>query len=127
MNIIKVTSFIFGCAFAFFVTQSAQGSDVPQFPAGDSNPPVTSAQTSGASGRAFPPLGPLPPAAIPAYNPQTRAKIDLGKKLYFDPRLSGNNWISCATCTTHPWVLQTGYPGCWVGQPPKREAEILPR
>ncbi|GAN33410.1 MAG: cytochrome-c peroxidase [Candidatus Brocadia sp. AMX2] len=120
MNIIKVTSFIFGCAFAFFVTQSAQGSDVPQFPAGDSNPPVTSAQTSGASGRAFPPLGPLPPAAIPAYNPQTRAKIDLGKKLYFDPRLSGNNWISCATCHNPSLGFADGLPRM-LGGPTSKE------
>ncbi len=31
-------------------------------------------------------------------NPLTRAKIELGRQLYFDPRLSGNAKISCATC-----------------------------
>jgi len=31
-------------------------------------------------------------------NPLTQAKIDLGKMLYFDPRLSKSNLISCNTC-----------------------------
>jgi len=40
-------------------------------------------------------LGPVP---IPADNPQTPAKIALGKQLYFDKRLSSDNTVSCATC-----------------------------
>ena len=43
------------------------------------------------------PLG-LDPLPIPADNPQTVAKIELGKQLYFDPRLSYDGTISCATC-----------------------------
>jgi len=31
-------------------------------------------------------------------NPMTLAKIELGRQLYFDPRLSADNTISCATC-----------------------------
>lgn len=31
-------------------------------------------------------------------NPMTRAKIELGRQLYFDPRLSADNTISCASC-----------------------------
>ncbi|MEM7315356.1 MAG: cytochrome c peroxidase [Planctomycetota bacterium] len=34
-------------------------------------------------------------------NPMTRAKIELGRQLYFDTRLSKNNTVSCATCH-HP-------------------------
>jgi len=34
----------------------------------------------------------------PADNPMTAEKIALGKNLYFDPRLSRNGSISCATC-----------------------------
>ena len=34
-------------------------------------------------------------------NPLTKAKIELGRQLYFDTRLSANNTISCATCH-HP-------------------------
>jgi len=35
---------------------------------------------------------------IPADNPLTRAKIELGRQLYFDKRLSHDNTISCASC-----------------------------
>jgi cytochrome c peroxidase len=34
----------------------------------------------------------------PEHNPTTPAKVELGKKLFFDPRLSGDNKMSCATC-----------------------------
>lgn len=40
----------------------------------------------------------LPPVAIPADNPHTDVKVQLGKMLYFEPRLSADNTISCATC-----------------------------
>lgn len=35
---------------------------------------------------------------IPDDNPITRAKIELGRQLYFDPRLSVDSTISCASC-----------------------------
>lgn len=38
---------------------------------------------------------------IPAENPMTRAKIELGRQLYFDKRLSADNTVSCADCH-HP-------------------------
>lgn len=41
---------------------------------------------------------PMPPVPSPADNAWSQDKQDLGKMLYFDPRLSGSNWISCATC-----------------------------
>ena len=44
-----------------------------------------------------PPLG-LPAVRVPANNPLTRPKIDLGRKLFFDRRLSINDTFSCATC-----------------------------
>ncbi len=47
-------------------------------------------------------LGPEP---VPVDNPQTDAKIRLGKKLYFDKRLSADKTISCASCH----VPQTGW------------------
>jgi cytochrome c peroxidase len=33
-----------------------------------------------------------------AKNPLTRAKIELGRQLYFDPRLSSDGTVSCASC-----------------------------
>ena len=35
---------------------------------------------------------------VPADNAVTYARVELGKRLFFDPRLSGSGWISCATC-----------------------------
>src|SRR6185295_13281064 len=35
---------------------------------------------------------------IPADNPLTVEKVELGKLLFFDPRLSRDNTISCASC-----------------------------
>ena len=43
------------------------------------------------------PAGVLPPM-IPDDNPLTREKVALGQKLYFDPRLSKDDTVSCATC-----------------------------
>jgi len=44
-----------------------------------------------------PPLG-LPPTPIPEDNPLTVEKIALGRKLFFDRRLSANGTMSCAMC-----------------------------
>ncbi|MBI3962095.1 MAG: hypothetical protein HY335_05040, partial [Deinococcus sp.] len=43
-------------------------------------------------------LGRLPPVPVPLDNPMSPAKVELGKMLFFDPRLSGNGSTSCATC-----------------------------
>lgn len=42
--------------------------------------------------------GLLPPVPIPIDNPQTDAKINLGKQLYFDKRLSRDNSVACVSC-----------------------------
>lgn len=44
----------------------------------------------------FKPIPSTPPA-LPG-NPATPAKLELGKMLYFDPRLSASHAISCASC-----------------------------
>jgi len=44
-----------------------------------------------------PPLG-LPPVPSPKDNPLTAEKIQLGRLLFFDRRLSHNNTFSCAMC-----------------------------
>ncbi len=43
------------------------------------------------------PLG-LPPVPIPKDNPLTAEKIELGKMLYFDKRVSKDGTVACATC-----------------------------
>ncbi|MFP4136763.1 MAG: cytochrome-c peroxidase [Halomonas sp.] len=42
------------------------------------------------------PLGRLPAPALPAW--QTTAVEELGKQLFFDPRLSGSGQLACASC-----------------------------
>jgi cytochrome c peroxidase len=44
----------------------------------------------------FKPVPARPP--VMAKNPATPAKLELGKMLFFDPRLSASNLISCSTC-----------------------------
>ncbi len=44
------------------------------------------------------PLGLSDDLNIPADNPLTPEKVELGRMLYFDTRLSADNTISCATC-----------------------------
>ncbi|MBN8761108.1 MAG: hypothetical protein BGO61_13650 [Thiobacillus sp. 65-69] len=58
-------------------------------------PPL--AISSGTPVNLTPPLG-LPPIYIPADNPLTQEKIDLGRQLFMDRRLSHNNVMSCAMC-----------------------------
>jgi len=48
---------------------------------------------------AEPQLPPLPKAVpAPKDNPTTDEKVALGKQLFFDNRLSGDNTMSCASC-----------------------------
>ena len=62
-------------------------------------------------------LAPLGPPPIPPDNPQTPEKIELGKLLFFDPRLGGNATVSCASCHLpdagwdFPGTVSMGYPG----------------
>ena len=45
------------------------------------------------------PAGVAPPP-VPADNPMSQAKFELGRRLFYDKRLSGNGSVSCASC--HP-------------------------
>ncbi|MFM8551854.1 MAG: cytochrome-c peroxidase [Nitrospiraceae bacterium] len=51
-----------------------------------------------------------PDAYIPKDNPLTQEKVELGKLLFFDPRLSQNNTISCATCHIPSLAWTDGQP-----------------
>ena len=63
------------------------------------------------------PLGPLGPPPIPADNPMTDEKIELGRLLFFDGRLSGNGTMGCVVCHSpytgwgFPDAISLGYPG----------------
>ena len=58
--------------------------------------------------RLLPPL----PATVPAPldNPTTQEKAELGRQLFFDPRLSGDNSMSCATCHVPDKAFADGLP-----------------
>ncbi|RKZ42242.1 MAG: cytochrome-c peroxidase [Candidatus Parabeggiatoa sp. nov. 3] len=64
-----------------------------------------------------PPLAPLGEPPIPPDNKQTDAKVELGKILFFDPRLGGDTSTACATChepdAGWAWAddFSRGYPG----------------
>ncbi|MBR3370881.1 MAG: cytochrome-c peroxidase [Rhodobacteraceae bacterium] len=94
---------------------------------------------------------PLPAIApIPANNSLTPEKIELGKMLFFEPRISGSGVISCATChnpalgwsdriptavghdgqvgnRNTPTVLNSGFLGSqfWDGREPDLEGQAL--
>ena len=53
---------------------------------------------------------PVPEMKYPADNSWSLEKEELGKMLYFDPRLSGSNWISCATCHNPALGFSDGLP-----------------
>lgn len=46
----------------------------------------------------YPALGPLDPPPIPPDNLMTDARVELGYLLFFDPRMSADATISCASC-----------------------------
>jgi len=66
---------------------------------------------------ADPPLAPLPPPPAPLDNPITQAKADLGMKLFFDPKMTGDASLSCGDChdPKQGWgfndPISRGYPG----------------
>ena len=72
---------------------------------------------TGARADSNPPLAALGPPPIPADNPMSEAKVELGAMLFFDTRLSGDASIACATChdPKQGWGfsndISRGYPG----------------
>jgi cytochrome c peroxidase len=52
----------------------------------------------------------FPPPTIPADNPITEAKVDLGRHLFYDTRLSGNGTQSCASCHEQARAFTDGKP-----------------
>lgn len=70
------------------------------------------------------------PLDIPdsADNPSTAAKVELGRNLFFDPRLSSSGVISCASCHNPGLGWEDGLPvgrGNMGGQLPRHSPTIL--
>src|ERR1044071_4402930 len=95
-------------------------------------------------------LADAPALIVPTDDPLTRDKFELGKTLFFDPRLSTSGRMSCATChppakawadgerfsikddgkpntRNTPSVMNTGYLDhlYWDGRSPTLEANVL--
>jgi cytochrome c peroxidase len=66
------------------------------------SPPTSPAEETNLSG--------LPPVPIPANNPQTPAKIELGDKLFHDKRFSVDGTVSCANCHNESQAFTDGLP-----------------
>lgn len=70
-----------------------------------------------AAPQAWAPLATLPAPPIPKDNPNTAAKVALGKQLFWDGRLSGNGSMPCVSChmPNLGWgdggAISRGYPG----------------
>jgi len=53
----------------------------------------------------------FPPPLVPTDNPMSAAKADLGRHLFYDKRLSGNQRQSCATCHQQARAFTDGRAG----------------
>ena len=76
-----------------------------------------------------PPLG-LPPVPFPADNPYSVARAELGRYLFFDPRLSIDGMVSCASCHRPEWGYAGGLPaprGVTVQPLPRRAPTLINR
>ncbi len=50
----------------------------------------------------------FPPMPIPGDNPMSAEKVELGRKLFYDGRLSSNDKISCASCHKPEFAFSDG-------------------
>jgi cytochrome c peroxidase len=86
---------------------------------GSAPPPASPYAWSLPAGFAAPP--------VPAGNPMSEAKVELGRRLFYDRRLSGNGTQSCGTCHVQALGFADGRPvpvGS-TGEPHRRNAMAL--
>jgi len=53
---------------------------------------------------------PFPAVKAPKDNPTTEAKVALGRLLFYDPILSSDRQVACATCHSEIWGMSDGLP-----------------
>jgi cytochrome c peroxidase len=72
------------------------------------------------------PLG-LGPRSVPPTNPLTQARVELGRRLFFDPILSADQSLACASChhPDHGFASPDGRPQGFRGQRLARRAPTL--
>lgn len=64
----------------------------------------------------------FPPPVVPTDNPMSAAKVDLGRRLFFDTALSENGRIACASCHQPARAYSDG-----VAQPRGARGDVLTR
>jgi cytochrome c peroxidase len=64
---------------------------------------------------------------IPADDPMTAEKIELGKQIFFDPRWSRSGTVSCASChdPDHGWADRRRFSVNGEGKPGRRHSQTL--
>jgi cytochrome c peroxidase len=69
----------------------------------------------------------FPPPRVPADNPMSVAKVELGRLLFYDTRLSANGAMSCASCHRPELAFSDGRPRPFgiTGEPHPRSAPSL--
>lgn len=74
-----------------------------------------------------PEIGPLPPPPIPEDNPLTPEKVELGKRLFFDPRLSGDESLACVSChlPEQGWTTNTPLSPSYPSTMERRNSQTL--
>jgi hypothetical protein len=72
-------------------------------------------------------IGPLPPLPIPEGNPLTPEKVELGKRLFFDPRLSGDGSMACVSChlPDQGWTTNTPLSPAYPTNMERRNSQTL--
>jgi cytochrome c peroxidase len=73
------------------------------------------------------PLGLSGNRPVPGDNPLTQAKVQLGRQLFFDPILSADGTVACATChaPAHGFASSERFPAGIGGQRNRRNAPTL--
>lgn len=85
---------------------NVQAADLAQMKTKTTRPEATSSDSLTQSGNI---LG-LPTVPIPANNPQSQAKIELGDKLFHDKRFSVDGTVSCANCHNDKFAFTDSLP-----------------
>jgi len=94
-----------------------------------SSEPVTSPIPSGdASAFRWELPGGFPLPLVPSDNPMSDAKVELGRRLFYDTRLSGNGAFSCSSChrQANAFADARNLPFGSTGQPHPRNSMSLP-
>jgi cytochrome c peroxidase len=72
-------------------------------------------------------IGPLPPVPVPEDNPMTPEKVELGKLLFFDARLSADGSLACVSChlPEQGWTTNTPLSPAYPTSMERRNSQTL--